>query len=95
MRAITLLVGCTVLVAALIELGGCASSGVTARVGVGYHRGFYGPRPWGFYGRDVIIVAPDRPEPALPIEPPLEAVTLPTPDFDMDFGVPDAFFMDF
>jgi len=75
-------------------LSACAGDGgdyssPSVRVGVGLHSGFYGHRPFGYYGRPPIIVAPG-PDIDGPVATPLPE---PGPDFDM--GFPEADFMDF
>ena len=59
-RLLGVLVVCSLAVGTLTSCvsdgGGYASPSV--HVGVGMHRGYYGHRPWGPYGRPPIIVAP-------------------------------------
>lgn len=81
----------SLLLALAITAGGCATDGGSyggTSVRVGYHHGFYGHRPWGYYGPPIIVdPGPDIGEPI--------AVPLPTPEPDFDMGLPDAGFMDF
>jgi hypothetical protein len=92
-RSVLLFVICCLaggmLASCVSEGGGYASPSV--HVGVGMHRGYYGHRPWGPYGRPPIIVAPG---PGIDIDEPV-AMPLPEPGPDIDMGFPDAGFLDF
>lgn len=81
---------CGVLIA--LVMAACVTDGGgygPTSVSVGYHHGFYGPRPWGYYGRPPIII-----DPGPDIDEPI-AVPLPMPEHDFDMGFPDAGFLDF
>jgi hypothetical protein len=77
---------------AATALSGCSSNGVRTSASVGYHHGFYGPRPYGYYGyRPGYVVVPG-PGPGPGFDRP---VATPLPSGPMhDFG-PSAGFDDF
>ncbi|MDH3511306.1 MAG: hypothetical protein OER85_10680 [Gammaproteobacteria bacterium] len=51
---------------------------------MGYHTGYYGRSPYGYYDRPNVIVVPDDRPVARPLSEP-----------GMDFGMPEAGFDDF
>jgi hypothetical protein len=60
------------------------SPNIRYSVGMGYHTGYYGRSPYGYYDRPNVIVVPDDRPVARPLSEP-----------GMDFGMPEAGFDDF
>ena len=81
---------CLVLLLTLVSLAmvaGCAGGGgssIRYSASMGYHGGYYGRAPYGYYDSPDVIFVPDDSPVAMPLSEP-----------DMDFGMPDAGFDDF
>ena len=77
-------------------LPGCGSSGSSrsyVSYGAGY-RGYYGPRPWGYYP-GYIGVGGGEIDPDWGVEPPDGPIAVPLPETGMpDMGMPDMGGMD-
>ena len=58
-RSARLLVSAASVAVTAAALTACASNGVRTSMSVGYHSGFYGPRPYGYYAhRPGYVVVP-------------------------------------